>query len=55
MIYITNEYSYYAVLKRAPPLGVIWIWSVIELNLVCAVESLLTCVAFSLWGGYSFM
>ncbi|OBT70812.1 hypothetical protein VF21_10027, partial [Pseudogymnoascus sp. 05NY08] len=33
LIHITNEYSYYAVLKQAPPLGVIWIWSVIELDL----------------------
>ncbi|OBT87150.1 hypothetical protein VE02_02235 [Pseudogymnoascus sp. 03VT05] len=55
LIHITNEYSYYAVLKQAPPLGVIWIWSVIELDLLWALGSLLSCLAYLWLGGYSFM
>ncbi|KFY41906.1 hypothetical protein V494_02716 [Pseudogymnoascus sp. VKM F-4513 (FW-928)] len=55
LIHITNEYSYYAVLKQAPPLGVIWIWSVIELDLLWALGSLLSCLAFLWLGGYSVM
>ncbi|OBT61366.1 hypothetical protein VE03_09303 [Pseudogymnoascus sp. 23342-1-I1] len=55
LIHITNEYSYYAVLKQAPPLGVIWIWSVIELDLLWALGSLLSCLAFLWRGGYSFL
>ncbi|KFY15622.1 hypothetical protein V491_05615 [Pseudogymnoascus sp. VKM F-3775] len=55
LIHITNEYSYYAVLKQAPPLGVIWIWSVIELDLLWALGSLLSCLAFLWQGNYSLM
>jgi hypothetical protein len=55
LIHITNEYSYYHVLKRAPPLGVVWIWSVIELDLIYAAASALMCVAYLKWNGYSVM
>lgn len=55
IIYVTNEYSYYAVLKSAPPLGVLWIWSVIELNLVWSLASLVGCAAFLWHGSYSYM
>ena len=39
LIQITNVYSYYHVLKQAPPLGVLWVWSVIELDLSWALWS----------------
>lgn len=54
LIYITNKHGYLAVMKQAPPLACIWVWSVIELDLQWAV----LCVggaAFFLWqGGYDF-
>ncbi|KAG0649057.1 hypothetical protein D0Z07_5067 [Hyphodiscus hymeniophilus] len=34
LIHITNERGYYAQMKQAPPLGCLWIWSVIELDLM---------------------
>jgi len=40
LIHITNNYGYLAVMKQSPPLGCLWVWSVIELNLHWAVLSL---------------
>jgi len=54
LIYITNEHTYYAVMKRAPALGCLWIWSVIELELLPAVGSLGLSAAYLLWNGYSY-
>ena len=55
LIYAANDQSYYAVMKRAPPLGTLWVWSVIELRLPYAVLSLLVAVAFLYHGNYSFL
>ncbi|PSS12919.1 hypothetical protein M430DRAFT_36138 [Amorphotheca resinae ATCC 22711] len=55
LIYISNTYGYYAVMKRSPALGCIWVWSVIELNLFCATTSLICCGAFLKYGDYSFL
>ncbi|CZT52594.1 uncharacterized protein RSE6_13943 [Rhynchosporium secalis] len=55
LIYITNEHGYYAVMKTSPPLGCLWVWSVIELDLVPAVGSLLWCVVWLKWGGYDYL
>lgn len=53
LIYITSEYSYLAVLKQAPPVGALWVWSVIELNLGLAVLTLAGSGLFFWQGGYS--
>ncbi|RYP02311.1 hypothetical protein DL764_005843 [Monosporascus ibericus] len=53
LIYITNEFGYMAILKRSPPLGCLWIWSVFELNLPLAVLSLACAVGFLIRGGYT--
>ncbi|KAH8879945.1 hypothetical protein GQ53DRAFT_671039 [Thozetella sp. PMI_491] len=50
LIYITNKYSYMAVLKQAPSLGCLWIWSVIELDLLWAAPSL-AIIALFVWQG----
>jgi hypothetical protein len=54
LIYITNEHGYLAVMKRAPPVGCMWVWSVIELDLRWSLASLVCCGAFLWWGGYSY-
>ncbi|KAH6652059.1 hypothetical protein BKA67DRAFT_660828 [Truncatella angustata] len=52
LIYISNTFSYIAVMKQAPSIGCLWIWSVIELNVLPAVISL-ACAGGYLWfGGY---
>lgn len=53
LIHITNTYGYLAVMKQAPPVGCLWIWAVIELNLPLAVLSLAAAAAFLWQGGYS--
>lgn len=53
LIHITNKYSYIAVLKQAPPLGCLWVWSIIELNLGLAVASLAASGFFFWQGGYT--
>lgn len=53
LIHISNRYTYLAVLKQSPPLGCIWVWSVIELNLLPATLSLLLTGGFFYQGGYT--
>ncbi|KAK7717702.1 hypothetical protein SLS64_003197 [Diaporthe eres] len=53
LIHITNKYSYIAVLKQAPALGCLWVWSIIELNLGLAVASLAASGFFFWQGGYT--
>ncbi|CAK7242635.1 MAG: hypothetical protein STHCBS139747_004131 [Sporothrix thermara] len=52
LIHITNEYSYMAVLMQAPPLGCLWVWSVIEMDLLWAVPSLVIAGTFMFYNGY---
>jgi hypothetical protein len=54
LIYITNSYSYLYILKRAPPLGCLWLWAAIELDLVSAVASLAVAGGFMWYGDYGF-
>lgn len=53
LIYITNKYSYLAVLKRSPPLGCLWVWSVLEMDLGLSVLSLVICYGFFWKQGYA--
>ncbi|KAK0719088.1 hypothetical protein B0T21DRAFT_386704 [Apiosordaria backusii] len=52
MIYITNMFGYLAVMKQAPSLGCLWVWSVIELELPWAVLSLAGAGGFLWLNGY---
>jgi len=53
LIHVTNSAGYLAVMKQAPPLGCLWVWSVIELDLPWAVLSLVGAGYFLWSGGYS--
>ncbi|KAI0424451.1 hypothetical protein F5Y09DRAFT_347718 [Xylaria sp. FL1042] len=53
LIDISNNYGYLYIMKRSPPLGCLWVWSVIELNLPMAVLSLAIAAGFFYQGGYS--
>lgn len=39
LIYSGNKHGYFHVMKTAPPIGVLWIWSFVEMELVYAVVS----------------
>ena len=53
MVHAVNKESYFAVMKQVPPLGALWIWAIIELDLVCAVLNLATVAGFSWYYGYT--
>ena len=53
LIYISNEFSYLHIMKQAPPLGVLWLWSVIELDLPWAALSLAIAGGYLWKEGYS--
>lgn len=39
LLHSGNQDGYYAIMKRAPPVGVLWIWSVVEMELWgCAIN-----------------
>lgn len=53
LIHAANEQGYFAVMKRAPPLGTLWVWSVIEMDLAWAVVSLISVAGFLYFGNYA--
>lgn len=52
LIHITSRYTYMAVLKQSPPLGCLWVWAVLEMNLGVSVLSLAMAYLFFWQGGY---
>ncbi|KAF7909347.1 uncharacterized protein EAF01_003065 [Botrytis porri] len=55
LIHITNEYGHFATMKQAPPVGTIWIWAVVELNILWAVPSVAFCAIYLKVKGYAFL
>ncbi|KAL5598688.1 hypothetical protein BROUX41_003399 [Berkeleyomyces rouxiae] len=55
MIYITNMHGYLAVMRQAPIIGVLWVWTVIEMDLLYALLSVIVEAAFLYKGGYNIM
>lgn len=53
LIHAGNNFDYFAVMKQAPPLGALWVYSVIELNLPFAAASLLVDIGYLWYNGYS--
>jgi hypothetical protein len=53
MIYSGNREGYYAVMKRAPPIGTIWVWAVLELQLPYAVGSVVVVLGYLWWNGFT--
>ncbi|OAR01682.1 hypothetical protein LLEC1_02193 [Akanthomyces lecanii] len=53
LIYVTNMKGYLATQQRAPPLGCLWIWAVMELDLPWATLSLVLASAFIYLKGYT--
>ena len=48
----SNEDPYFAVMKRAPPLGTMWVWCVLEQRLEVAVAGVLAVGGYFWWGDY---
>ena len=52
LIYLTNDKGYYAVMKRAPSMGTVWVWCVLELGLVGAVLGVIGPGLYAWYNGY---
>ena len=55
LIYSSNKEAYFAVMKRAPPLGTLWVWSAIEMRLEVALLSLGAVGAYFWLGGFTIL
>jgi len=53
MIHIGNTYNYFAVMKQAPPIGTLWVWSVIEMGLPYALACVSVNAGYLWWKGYT--
>lgn len=54
LIAITNDSGYYAVMKRAPSVGTLWVWCVLEMPPGAAMLALLLPIGYGiLWEGYN--
>jgi len=52
LIYSGNEHGYYMVMQKAPPVGTLWIWSVVEMDLALTMLHLVVVGAYTWWNGY---
>ncbi|KAK5083966.1 hypothetical protein LTR05_006473 [Lithohypha guttulata] len=52
LIYLTNDKGYMAVMKNAPSIGTLWIWSVIELGLAGALVGVAGPGIYAYYYGY---
>jgi hypothetical protein len=55
MVKATNRYGYFKVMKRAPQIGTLWVWTVMEMDKEWALLSLVGVVAWGWYSGYSFL
>ncbi|KAG8631588.1 hypothetical protein KVT40_000728 [Elsinoe batatas] len=55
LLWVGNRENYLGVMKRAPPVGTVWVWSVIEMKLGWAVGSLVVTGAYAWWNGFGVM
>ncbi|EOA87285.1 hypothetical protein ACJQWK_10143 [Exserohilum turcicum] len=54
LIYSGNKNGYFYVMKSAPPIGTLWIWSVVEMSLPFAATSALAVGGYVWWNGLDF-
>lgn len=52
LIYVTNDEGYYAVMKDAPSVGTLWVWTVLEMGLLGALLGVAGPAGFAWWYGY---
>ena len=54
LVRATNEEPYMAVMRKAPPLGTLWVWAVVESRWEVAVAELGVVGVWGWWSGYGF-
>ena len=53
LVHASNEDPYMAVMKKAPPLGTLWVWAIVEMRWEWAVGCLGIVAGWGWWKGYS--
>lgn len=53
LIHLTNDKGYYAVMKKAPSVGTVWVWSVLELGLIGSLAGVTGPGIFAWYHGHS--
>jgi hypothetical protein len=54
LVYSGNRHGYFNVMKAAPPVGTLWIWSVVEMSLPYAALSAITVFGYIWYNGFGF-
>ena len=54
LIQASNDDPYMAVMKKAPALGTLWVWGVVELRWEIAAACLTMTGVWARWKGYAF-
>ena len=52
LIHLTNDRGYYAIMKRAPSIGTVWVWTVLELGLSGALAGVAGPGIYAWWNEY---
>ncbi|KAF2851557.1 hypothetical protein T440DRAFT_67067 [Plenodomus tracheiphilus IPT5] len=52
LVYSANKHGYFYVMKAAPPVGTLWIWSVVEMSLPFAAMNAVAVLGYIWWNGY---
>lgn len=55
LVHASNEDPYMAVMKKAPPLGTLWVWAIVEMRWEWAVGCLGVVAGWGWWKGYSML
>jgi hypothetical protein len=54
LVYSGNKHGYFYVMKSAPPVGTLWVWSVVEMSLPFAATSAAVVLGYIWWNGFEF-
>jgi hypothetical protein len=55
LVYSANKHGYFNVMKAAPPIGTLWIWSVVETSLPYALLNAVSVLGFIWYNGFEFL
>jgi len=53
LVHASNKDPYLAVMKKAPPLGTLWVWAIVEMRWEWALGCLGMVAGWGRWNGYS--
>ncbi|KAF1921468.1 hypothetical protein BDU57DRAFT_535124 [Ampelomyces quisqualis] len=54
LVYAANKYGYFNVMKAAPPVGTLWIWSVVEMSLPFAAVNAVAVLGYVWYNGFDY-